>query len=224
MELNKIQNSKISELVLQTIFDSISEGKIKLGEELPPERDLSEMLGISRGSLRESLAILEFLGIIENRGNRKVVVRDAERVKKTLSILKLSYQKDIFLDYLEFRRAVEALAAELACLRATEEDIKKIKEAVKDLEDDPENIDADYRFHISLAEASHNVFLVAIEEFMVSILESSRNRAMQKPGRKFEIIKENKEIVNAIEQRDVKLAREKMLVHLSNIEQYTKNS
>lgn len=78
MELNKIQNSKISELVLQTIFDSISEGKIKLGEELPPERDLSEMLGISRGSLRESLAILEFLGIIENRGNRKVVVRDAE--------------------------------------------------------------------------------------------------------------------------------------------------
>lgn len=223
MELDRIQNTpKISEMVLESIFNAISEGRIKIGEELPSERELSEMLGVSRGSLRESLAILEFLGIIEPRGKKKVVLRDAGGVQKALSIVRLSNQKDILLDYIEFRKVVETFSAELACLRATPEDIKKMSEAVSDLEKDPENLEADYRFHISLAEASHNAFLAAVEELLISLLDSSRRRAHQLPGRKYEIVEENKRILEAIKLRDVKLAREEMFNHLSKIEDYTK--
>lgn len=60
---------------MKTLLDAISSGKIRINEELPPERELAENLGIGRGSLRESLAVLEFLGVIESRGNRKVVIK-----------------------------------------------------------------------------------------------------------------------------------------------------
>jgi len=84
MQLEKIQQHtlpKIPELVMQTLISAIERGDVHVGEELPSERDLAEMLGVGRGSLRECLAILEFLGAIENRGNRKVVIRDADYIQ-----------------------------------------------------------------------------------------------------------------------------------------------
>ena len=80
VQLQKIQYDapKIPELVMQALIEAIESGHIRVGEELPSERDLAETLGVGRGSLRECLAILEFLGAIQIRSNRKVVVRDAD--------------------------------------------------------------------------------------------------------------------------------------------------
>ena len=92
MQLEKIQHAlpKIPELVMQTLIAAIDRGDVNVGEELPSERDLAEMLGVGRGSLRECLAILEFLGAIENRGNRKVVIRDADYIQKSISFVRVS--------------------------------------------------------------------------------------------------------------------------------------
>lgn len=68
MQLDKIQNTspKIPELIMQSLIGAIEAGHIHVGEELPSERELAESLGVGRGSLRECLAILEFLGAIES--------------------------------------------------------------------------------------------------------------------------------------------------------------
>ena len=61
MELEKIQypvSPTVPKLVLDNLLVAIENGKIRVGEELPPERELAEKLGISRNSLRESLSIL----------------------------------------------------------------------------------------------------------------------------------------------------------------------
>ena len=70
MELQKIQTNttKLPQLVMRSLIDAIEKGYIQVGKELPSERELAEKLGVGRGSLRECLAILEFLGAIENRG------------------------------------------------------------------------------------------------------------------------------------------------------------
>ena len=84
MQLDKIQNTspKIPELIMQSLIGAIEAGHIHVGEELPSERELAESLGVGRGSLRECLAILEFLGAIESRGNRKVLLRNADFIQK----------------------------------------------------------------------------------------------------------------------------------------------
>ena len=94
MQLQKIQYDapKIPELVMQALIEAIESGHIRVGEDLPSERDLAETLGVGRGSLRECLAILEFLGAIQIRSNRKVVVRDADYIQKAISFVRISLQ------------------------------------------------------------------------------------------------------------------------------------
>ena len=77
MSFDKIQVSTptVPELVLDSLLRAIETGSIQIGRELPPERELAEALGISRNSLRECLSILNFMGIVENRGNRKILVK-----------------------------------------------------------------------------------------------------------------------------------------------------
>ena len=72
MQFEKIQTAAptVPELVLDSLLGAIEAGRLQLGSELPPERELAEALGISRNSLRECLSILNFMGIVENRGNR----------------------------------------------------------------------------------------------------------------------------------------------------------
>ena len=64
MQFEKIQNNgpKVPELVMDSLLKAMEAGTIRVGEELPPERDLAEALGISRNSLRECLAIMNFMG------------------------------------------------------------------------------------------------------------------------------------------------------------------
>ena len=92
MQLEKIQynSPKVPELVMQALIAAIDNGSISVGGELPSERELAETLGVGRGSLRECLAILEFLGAIETRGNRKIVARDADYIQKAISFVRVS--------------------------------------------------------------------------------------------------------------------------------------
>lgn len=90
MQLDKIQNTspKIPELIMQSLIGAIEAGHIHVGEELPSERELAESLGVGRGSLRECLAILEFLGAIESRGNGRSCCAMRTLFKKSVPGLK----------------------------------------------------------------------------------------------------------------------------------------
>lgn len=83
MMVEAIQNTapKIPELVMQELISAMEDGRLQVGEELPAERELAKMLGISRTSLRECLAVLEFLGVIERPGYRKIIARGADYIR-----------------------------------------------------------------------------------------------------------------------------------------------
>ena len=104
MQLDKIQNTspKIPELIMQSLIGAIEAGHIHVGEELPSERELAESLGVGRGSLRECLAILEFLGAIESRGNRKVLLRNADFIQKVRTWIESANQMDTRRTFNEF--------------------------------------------------------------------------------------------------------------------------
>ncbi len=145
MNFDKIQVSSptIPELVLDSLLRAIESGRLQIGSELPPERDLAEALGISRNSLRECLAILNFMGIVENRGNRKILIKNADYFRKARSLLELSYSTDTFEDFMEVRRTNEREIARLACRRATEEELERLRSSVERLESDATDYLAD---------------------------------------------------------------------------------
>ena len=117
IRFEKIQHSSptVPELVLDSLLRAIEAGKLTIGSELPPERDLADALGISRNSLRECLSIMNFMGIVENRGNRKVLVKNADYYRKARSLLELSYSPSTFDDFMEFRRTNEREIGRASC-------------------------------------------------------------------------------------------------------------
>lgn len=224
MTLEKIQvvSPKIPELVMQALIAAIESGQIQVGAGLPSERDLAETLGVGRGSLRECLAILEFLGAIATRGNRKIVVRDADYIQKAISFVRVSNQMDTQKDFNEFRRVNEVAIVELACARATEEDLTAIYKAIEHLEAEPDNYMCDVEFHDALAVASHNVMLAATMHLVNSMIADIRQRFLGRPNYQQLTHRSHCAIFEAVKDRDPARARNEMVAHLSIVEDFSK--
>ena len=224
MQMEKIQHTspKIPELVMQALITAIDNGHICVGGELPPERELAETLGVGRGSLRECLAILEFLGAIESRGNRKVVARDADYIQRAISFVRVSNQTDIQQDFNEFRRVNEVAIVGLACERATEEDLAAIQEAVRMLAEAPDDYMNDVRFHDALAVASHNVMLAATIHLVNSMIAEIRIRFFGRPDYQQRTQESHNAIYEAVRDRDVARAQREMELHLKIVEDFSK--
>ena len=224
MQLEKIQHAppKIPELVMQTLVASIQRGDIQVGEELPSERDLAEMLGVGRGSLRECLAILEFLGAIGSRGNRKVVARDADYIQKAVSFVRVSNQMDIQDDFNEFRRVNETAIVALACQRATEEDLSALEQCVRMMEEEPADYMNDVRFHDTLAIASHNMMLAATIHLVNSMIADIRIRFFDRPDYLPRCQESHAAIFAAVRDRDADRAQREMERHLDIVEDFAR--
>lgn len=222
MQLEKIQNNqpKIPELVMKSLISAIDNGSISVGGELPSERELAETLGVGRGSLRECLAILEFLGAIENRGNRKIVTRDADYIQKAISFVRVSNQADMQEDFNEFRRISEVAIVGLACERATEEDLQTLEGILKDLEAAPGDYMNDVRFHDALAIASHNMMLAATIHLVTSMIAEIRIRFFGRPDYQRRSMDSHTAIYEAVRDRDVARAKREMELHLEIVEEF----
>lgn len=222
MALDKIQVSttKVPELVMNSLLEAIESGEIKVNEELPPERELAETLGVGRGSLRECLAVLEFMGVIESRGNRKAVVKNAESFQKAISFIRLSEKTDTFVDFMEFRRSTEVAIVRLACKRATEEDFKILQADVDRLAVDPTDFQADVDFHLNMARASHNVIFASVLDYVNDMILDLRMRYFARPDYHDKTVRAHGRILEAVLKRDGQKAAEEMDHHLSIIEEY----
>ena len=222
MQFEKIQNNgpKVPELVMDSLLKAMEAGTIRVGEELPPERDLAEALGISRNSLRECLSIMSFMGIVENRGNRKILVKNADRFRKARSLIELSYSQDTFEDFMEFRRTNEGEIARLACIRATEEDLDRLRNSVERLEADATDFEADVDFHVNLAYASHNTIFAAMLNYVNSLILELRMRFFEREEYHGKTAEAHRRIYEAVKARDEELAVYEMGRHLKIIENY----
>lgn len=222
MRFDKIQHSAptVPELVLDSLIGAIEAGKLEVGSELPPERELADALGISRNSLRECLSIMSFMGIVENRGNRKVLVKNADYFRKARSLLELSYSPDTFDDFMEFRRTNEREIARLACQRATEEDLDRLRCSVERLESDATDYLADVEFHVNLAYASHNTIFAAMLDYVNSLILELRMRFFEREDYHGKTAEAHRRIYEAVRARDEELAAYEMGRHLKIIEHY----
>jgi DNA-binding FadR family transcriptional regulator len=126
----KARQSRIFQDVVEQIQDAILEGRLQAGQRLPAERELVEMFGTSRGTLREALRVLEQKGLIEIRlgvgGGAVVKDANADAIRDNLGLLIRS--RAVSLKHLiEFREDVEGTVTGLAARRARGEDVAGLK-------------------------------------------------------------------------------------------------
>ena len=224
MSIEKIQYSspKVPELVMQAIINAIEKGHIKVGSDLPSERDLAEKLGVGRGSLRECLAILEFLGALESSGNRKRVTRDADYIRKAKSFVHVSNQIETLDDFIEFRRVTEVAIVRFACQRATEEDLAAMLDAVERMENDAHDSTADVDFHDALAAASHNMIMAATIHMVTCMISNIRTRFLLQPDYIEQSKVSHRALYEAIKARNAEAAAQEMNNHLDIVKHFSK--
>ncbi|MGW7753218.1 FadR/GntR family transcriptional regulator [Streptomyces violaceusniger] len=145
----------------------IASGRLGAGQRIPPEADLCEELGVSRGPLREAVRMLAALGVVEPRHGSGTYVSPLRpediigSLSLTLELLPLSGLLEVY----EIRRVLEAHIAAKAAARATPEAVEtlfSLIEAMEATEDSTKATELDHRFHAEIARIGGNPTLVSL--------------------------------------------------------------
>jgi GntR family transcriptional repressor for pyruvate dehydrogenase complex len=223
-----IKHVKVSDEIVDQIRNLISQGKLKPGDRLLPERELIREFDVSRPSLREALNSLMTMGFLEIKGKRTFIKSVAsESMQNPLSLLLKADTQKIF-DLIEVRKAIEAWGAFLAAQRATEEDIKQLENIIEEMREafekgqSWEKQDAD--FHLGLAQATHNTIQTHIMSTIYDLLRESMAKVFKDRSKVKKLLDHHQRIFNAIKNHAPDKAREKTLEHLSYVESEVKAS
>ena len=211
------KNPDLVQQVVDQIMSLISDGKLRVGDEIPPEAALSEQFGVSRTVTREAMQTLRGLGVIEvSRGKRPRIKEPGTDATIENIHLHLKLSPSTLLDQIEFRAPVECYIAELACERRSANHISDLRSAVKDLREGstPEaSVDADLRFHRTLAAATGN----SLFEFMLGAIGELMRQAMsiEKHGATKSLMDQlHEDVLDAVCDRDPVRARNAMHRHM----------
>ncbi|CAM5660762.1 HTH-type transcriptional repressor NanR [Streptomyces tendae] len=115
--LRPMTRQRLYEQVLERLRQYVTDGGLRAGDRLPPERDLAQRLGVSRASVKQAIVVLEVQGLVEARhGGGTYLVRDSLDVEP---VEKMVERRRRLPDVLEAREALETKLAELAAERRT---------------------------------------------------------------------------------------------------------
>lgn len=223
MRIEAIERQTTADLVVQRIANVIKSRQLAAGERLPGEHELVEQLKVSRPVLREALARLQSMGLVEIQRGRGTFVASATSLTNCVRLLRsaVTISPQELKSYTELRSAIEVQAVRLAAMRATPEDLAELTALLKGLDDDdlpyPQALELDFAFHRKLIDIAGNPLMQnmieVIYEFvltqMVRTTPSQRENAL---GRKL-----HKSIFRAIRERDPDAAADAMQQHMQAV-------
>ncbi|MGW7467582.1 FadR/GntR family transcriptional regulator [Streptomyces xantholiticus] len=159
-----VPRSRTFELVLARIEEQILAGNLGVGDRLPPERELVELLGVSRAAVREALRVLEAQGVLRSRvgtgpASGSVIAAMPSEGLTQLLRLHMALANFPLADVVEARATLERSSARLAAGRATADDLARMHTPLARMDEAlprEEFNDCDTDFHVAIAEAGGN--------------------------------------------------------------------
>lgn len=223
--IEKQDDNRYYEAIIDKLKSVIINGHLKCGDKLPSERDLAEKLHVSRVPVREALKVLEYIGILESRGNG-MYVRNAD-VSELIDKVNfaLTATPKTMADLLELRISLESTAAYYAAMRRTDEDIESLRESLdtmRRLMQPKERSEGHIRamrqqshaFHFHLVQAAKNPVLTSVYKNLYELLDVSRRITIDTSGISYNSILAHEAIFQRVIEGDCDGAREFMLEHL----------
>jgi GntR family transcriptional repressor for pyruvate dehydrogenase complex len=197
----------------------LSEG-LKAGDALPSERELSDILSVSRNIVREALTVLVAEGLIIKKPGSGIFVTDFDPATVTPQVaVNIDYDASQRHALSEARAAVELGAVELIISRITEEQLNELERVNKELtlkmQQNRSTVPQDIDFHTVLFRATHNQVLMDLIPLLV---EYFRLSVAQQPAviryNAARIPEEHQKIIEGLRKRDVDATRQALLAHL----------
>lgn len=213
---NKLQTS---DLVDQYIKEQLMTKKLRPGDKVPTEQQLMFELGVSRSSVREAMNRLSAIGVIEiRRGIGTFISTTADNFIFNPILFSVILNGNDAKNLMELRVMMELGIIELAVLNATENQVNKVAECFKQMEELVEGnetqvddiTDCDLRFHMALAEATGNILVKDIYGLVMEFYRSSIRTTYVKERTGRNALKIHRNILEALQLRDVELARERV--------------
>ena len=235
--LSRIEKSPdIPTLVMNQIIDLISQGKLKIGDKLTSEQEMTELFGISRISLREAMKLLEAKGYIESRDRKGKYVRSlTDNVKSSIEDL-IAIDHDKIWELLAVRRLIDSEAAYLAAKNVSKEQKRRFKKLVDSISDigaetvltSKEGGKLYSNFFDILADSTKNTIFVHLRDTIAHVLTGafpfSRKKLSRVDNSSREIVKQLFRIYEAIENKDADEAKAATIEHIDYIEKTLKKA
>ena len=234
-----IQKTSVSQQVVDYILSQIDRGELKRGDRLPGEREFAESLGISRVPLREAIAALTAMGVVEKRqGDGNYIAGFSPdalgRILRTYTMLDHTLAADLF----EARALVEGAAARLAARNAMGEDVEALYEEIGRMEEAiPAYIKGEKRladmltlddlFHLRCAAASHNQFYI---QFVNMVHTTGTDMGLYErtygwhPEKYYDSVEFHRKIADAVAGHNEDTAEDIMREHIESIRTNTEES
>ncbi len=215
--------------LIARLLPFVAHHRLAPGDRLPSERELALRFGASRPAVREALAVLEALRIVERRPNSGIYLRHVGR-QGSIEAMVLQAELGVPLgeaevhEVVELRRIMELQAIRLAAARRTEDDLRRIGAALEEgarcIAAGVNLADADAAFHLALVEATGNrVFLRVVNAFY--LMSRTRRRAYFADGtRAPSSHAQHLAMRDAVAARDADAAEAAMGGHLRGVEGY----
>jgi GntR family transcriptional regulator, transcriptional repressor for pyruvate dehydrogenase complex len=222
-----VRRAKVYEEVAKQIERLILK-KLQPGDKLPSERELAELLGVSRSSIRDAIRGLELVGLVEPRQGAGTIVREmsSESLVNPLANA-LKQKQELVGELLDFRKMLEPPLAARAATHASAEEMAEMEDILRRQEEKLTRGEAaiaeDSEFHYSVALASGNSVVLKVIDILMDLLRDTRQRSLQVEGRPQKSIAGHRKILAAIKRRDPEAAKSAMRRHIEDVEEIVLN-
>ena len=218
-ELTQVPRRKLAETVTEKLVQAIR--PLQPGTQLPSTQELTKLLGVGRSTVREALNPLATLGLVQIRHGMGVVVAARPALDDGPQAITVALAKGVTRDLLEARQIVEVANARLAAQRRTDSDLRDIEAILAyhaSCVDYP--IEQAAKFHVLIAEASHNEVLVGVFRSFLKpmVTRGSRLYDLLDGFGKWEL-EQHRWIFEAIRAANADEAAERMHQHVTAMEE-----
>ncbi|MDX1524137.1 MAG: FadR/GntR family transcriptional regulator [Anaerolineae bacterium] len=223
---SSIQPSRLYEQIVDQIQNRIIEGRLRPGDKLPSERELAEQFDVSRTAVREAVKALHQKGLVEVRAGKGTFITDvvnstSEVVRDSLNLIVGIGLGNGMIDLVQVREILEPEIAAIAAEKVSNQHLQMMQQAVETMdaamEDAEVFVEADLKFHVTLAQATQNPLIPILLDPIMDLLREQRKRIFLVEGGPQRGQDHHKRILEVVKQRDPTAARQAMIAHLEQV-------
>ena len=221
MDVTPIKRVSVSDQIFEQLKEKICNGELQPGEKLPSENELCKLYDVSRTTVRQALANLSSLELIETRFGEGSFVKEAHFGNIVSSLLKhIPAGKNAILEVIEFRQLIEAPIAKLACQKATPSDIELLQVIYNKMKEHQDDLhlfgQADQEFHLAIAQICQNTYILKIYSIIADVLSNAFDDIIAERGNQAGL-KYHNLLLKAFISKDASAAQKLMQDHMDDL-------
>lgn len=219
--LSTIDSRSLVDRVEESLVSLLQQQKLKIGDTIPREVDLANMLGVSRTVIREALLRLRMMGLIETKKKKGAIITSPDLFKNlSKSMNPHILNQDTLREMFELRLVLEIGMADLLFHRITKEDINELKTIVSNEPPATQyhlfNIEHEIAFHGKLYEITGNEAMKKFQKMLLPIFDYVHQSGLLKKQPMLKMFVSHTELVHVLENGTPEEFRNGMRNHLEN--------